>query len=90
MTVSVSVALNTASPPKAKRKYQQYSLKFKKKAVAALKEARLAHGGIKALCALLDVPVNNLYNWEAQANKGLLKKSNAVAFSTNPSAMRRG
>ncbi len=75
---------------KPRGKYQQYDLKFKKKAVASLQEARTVKGGVKALCALLKVSQANLYYWEAQVNKGLLKKANAVSFSTNPAAMRRG
>ena len=98
ITVNPSAAPATPSNPqmpqravRAKRgPYQQYDLKFKKKAVASLKDARTVRGGVKLLCALLQVSQANLYYWESQVNKGLLKKANAVSFSTNPSAMRRG
>ncbi len=79
---------NTTRKPRGK--YQQYDLKFKKKAVASLKEARTVKGGVKALCALLQVSQANLYYWEALSNKGILKKANAVAFSHNPQNIRRG
>lgn len=71
---------------------RQFDLKFKKKAVKTLKGIRESgkHGDIKVFCAMISVRATMVYRWEQQYDAGLLKKQNAVAFSSNPKAMVRG
>jgi hypothetical protein len=71
---------------------KQYDFKFKKRAAKAMVKIRESgvRGDITRLAAQLDVPRINLTRWERLYTSGILKKSNALSFSANPSTMIRG
>lgn len=70
---------------------RQYSLGFKKKAVKTVKGLRDQgiHGSIKAFCSMIDVHPTVVNRWVRQSDAGILKRRNAIAFSSNPKAMVR-
>ena len=83
----------------AKRKYtkvssgrRQFDLKFKRKAVKTVQKLRESgvHGDIKRFLSMIDITNDHISRWEHQLTKGILKKPNAVSFSSTPSKMIRG
>lgn len=85
--------------PVSKRQYtkvssgkRQFDIKFKRKAVKGLQKIREigVHGDVKRYFQTIGVGPAQVYHWEKQLSSGILKKLNAVSFSTNPSAMIRG
>lgn len=83
----------------AKRKYtkvssgkRQFDIKYKRKVVATVQKLRKTgvRGDIKRFLDLAGLKTDYVFRWEQQIAQGVLKKSNAVAFSSNPDQMVRG
>lgn len=77
---------------KPRAKLRQFDIKFKRKAVKTVQKLREegVHGDVKRFLDMTGLTYQHISYWEAQVSSGVLKKSNAVSFSTNPSAMIRG
>lgn len=71
---------------------RQFDLDFKKRVVKAARKLRKVgeRGELTVFLRMLNIGKAQLYYWENQMAKGLLKKRYAVAFSRNPSQMVKG
>lgn len=97
--LNIEVLTDVVVPVKTTRKYtrvssgnRQFDIKFKRKTVRTVQKLRETggHGDIKRFLSLVGITNQHLHYWEKQMNTGLLKKRNAVSFSTKPNQMVRG